>query len=273
MVHAARAAREVGFACHRAEEDTDSPCVSISCWSSGGSSPAREQARRAVMAGTVAGRGPAGRQARHGGARDGRALALAVPNEPFVSRAGRKLADALDHFGVDPGRASSAWTWAPRRAASPTASSSAARRASMPLDVGYGQLDQKLRIDPRVVVMERVNARHLAPDALPEPLRLITSTSPSSRSLKVVPALLAAPGARRPPAAHDQAAVRGRPRRRWARGASCATRRCAGGSSASAPAAGGAWGLELVGLFDSPVAGVGGNREAFALLRHGEGGR
>ena len=41
------------------------------------------------------------------------------------------------------------------------------------IDVGYGQLHDKLRKDPRVVVMERTNARHLTPDDLPERVDLI----------------------------------------------------------------------------------------------------
>ena len=49
------------------------------------------------------------------------------------------------------------------------------------LDVGYGQLAERLRQDPRVVSMERVNARTLAPGVLPEPVDLASSTSRSSR--------------------------------------------------------------------------------------------
>ena len=120
--------------------------------------PSREQARRAVMAGTVAGGGAAGGQA---GNRDRRELPgqVTAPKEPFVSRAGRKLAHALDHFGVfgvDPaGRVCldvGAW-----RGASPTACCNGAARVYA-LDVGYGQLDLRLRNDPRVVVMKRINA-------------------------------------------------------------------------------------------------------------------
>jgi 23S rRNA (cytidine1920-2'-O)/16S rRNA (cytidine1409-2'-O)-methyltransferase len=42
------------------------------------------------------------------------------------------------------------------------------------VDVGYGQLDAGLRSDPRVVALERVNIRRLAPDAIPEPIDLAT---------------------------------------------------------------------------------------------------
>ena len=41
------------------------------------------------------------------------------------------------------------------------------------VDVGYGQFEWRLRQDPRVVLMERTNIRHLPPDAIPEPIDLI----------------------------------------------------------------------------------------------------
>lgn len=74
----------------------------------------------------------------------------------------------------------SAWTWpagwrsmpAHRRAASPIACSSPARRGVYAVDVGYGQLDYRLRSDPRVVTIERTNLRYLA--ALPEPVDVAT---------------------------------------------------------------------------------------------------
>src|SRR5262249_59940826 len=58
------------------------------------------------------------------------------------------------------------------------------------LDVGYGQLDARLRQDPRVVVMERINARHLMPGDLPEPVDLVTVDVSFIALAKVVPALL-----------------------------------------------------------------------------------
>ena len=58
------------------------------------------------------------------------------------------------------------------------------------IDVGYGQLDFRLRQDPRIVVMERVNARYLEPDALPETCDLITVDVSFISLLKIVPALL-----------------------------------------------------------------------------------
>ena len=58
------------------------------------------------------------------------------------------------------------------------------------MDVGYGQLDAGLRNDPRVVVMERINARHLPSDALPETCGIATVDVSFISVVKVAPALL-----------------------------------------------------------------------------------
>jgi 23S rRNA (cytidine1920-2'-O)/16S rRNA (cytidine1409-2'-O)-methyltransferase len=58
------------------------------------------------------------------------------------------------------------------------------------VDVGYGQLDYSLRRDSRVVVMERVNARYLQADDLPEACDLITVDVSFISLVKVVPALV-----------------------------------------------------------------------------------
>ncbi len=92
---------------------------------------------------------------------------------PFVSRGGEKLAPALDHFGVDvqglicldAGASTGGFT-------DVLLKRGAARVYAV--DVGYGQLDQKLRNDPRVVVLERTNLRLLSKEAVPEPIDLAT---------------------------------------------------------------------------------------------------
>src|SRR5881394_4299378 len=90
----------------------------------------------------------------------GAAIALDVPDHPYVSRGGVKLAHALDDFTIDPsgkraldvGASTGGFTdvLLQRGAASVIA-----------VDVGHGQLDWKLRSDPRVIVKERINARAL----------------------------------------------------------------------------------------------------------------
>ncbi|MCM2269948.1 MAG: TlyA family RNA methyltransferase, partial [Thermoanaerobaculia bacterium] len=125
--------------------------------------------------------------------------------------------------------------------------------------------DARLRADPRVTVVERVNARHLAADAFPRPFDLVVVDLSFISVLKVVPALLPhlAPGGRlllliKPQFEVGRGAVGkgGIVRDESVRAAVVAER--------AAQLA--ALGLELVGTFDSPVAGAAGNREAFALL-------
>ncbi|MEO0326866.1 MAG: TlyA family RNA methyltransferase [Myxococcota bacterium] len=86
---------------------------------------------------------------------------------PYVSRGGLKLEGALDAFGIDP----TGWVLADFGASTGGFTDCLLQRGAervYAIDVGYGQLHQKLRNDERVVVMERTNARHLR--ALPEPV-------------------------------------------------------------------------------------------------------
>jgi 23S rRNA (cytidine1920-2'-O)/16S rRNA (cytidine1409-2'-O)-methyltransferase len=232
----------------------------------------REAARRAVMAGTVAVEGR--RVDKPGTAvRDGVRIEVAA-REPFVSRAGRKLAAALDHFAADP------WALDPAGLVCLDVGAStggftdcllqrgAARVYAV--DVGYGQLDQRLRDDLRVVVMDRINARALPPDALPEPCGLITVDVSFISLLKVMPALLPhlAPGGWLLPMIKPQfEAGRGAVGKGGILRDEAVRERAIGDCAAGIAALG----LELLGLFDSPVAGTGGNREAFALFRRGGG--
>jgi len=228
--------------------------------------PSREQARRAVMAGTVEVEGK--RVDKPGTEIRGEArVAVQGPKEPFVSRAGRKLAHALDHFGVDPAGRVCLDVGASTGGFTDCLLQRGAARVYA-LDVGYGQLDHRLRTDPRVVVMERVNARYLAPDALPEPCGLITLDVSFISLLKVMPALLPhlQPGGLLLPMIKPQfEAGRGAVGKGGILRDEEVRRRvideCAAGIAAL--------GLENLGVFDSPVAGTGGNREAFALFRRG----
>lgn len=90
---------------------------------------------------------------------------------PYVSRGGLKLEKALDAFGVRP----LGWVAADVGASTGGFTDCLLQRGALrvyAIDVGYGQLAWSLRQDPRVVVMERTNARYL--DALPEPVQLVT---------------------------------------------------------------------------------------------------
>jgi 23S rRNA (cytidine1920-2'-O)/16S rRNA (cytidine1409-2'-O)-methyltransferase len=90
---------------------------------------------------------------------------------PFASRGGFKLAAALDAFGLDV----RGWTVADVGASSGGFVDCLLQRGAIrayAIDVGYGQLAWTLRQDPRVVVMERTNARYL--ETLAEPVDLVT---------------------------------------------------------------------------------------------------
>jgi 23S rRNA (cytidine1920-2'-O)/16S rRNA (cytidine1409-2'-O)-methyltransferase len=93
--------------------------------------------------------------------------------EPYVSRGGHKLAAALDAFGIDPAGLVALDVGASTGGFTDVLLQRGATRVYA-LDVGRGQLAEPLRRDPRVVSMERTNARTLTPATLPEPVGLIT---------------------------------------------------------------------------------------------------
>jgi 23S rRNA (cytidine1920-2'-O)/16S rRNA (cytidine1409-2'-O)-methyltransferase len=116
-----------------------------------------------------------------------------VPSRLYVSRAGRKLAHALDRFGVDPSGLDCLDIGASTGGFTDVLLKRGAARVTA-LDVGHGQLHPSLRNDPRVVVCERVNARTLV--ELPFPPALLTcDVSFISVRIALPPALaLAQPG-------------------------------------------------------------------------------
>ncbi len=94
-------------------------------------------------------------------------------DQEYVSRGGVKLAAALDALGVDVAGAGALDLGASTGGFTDVLLRRGAERV-IALDVGYGQLDWRLRQDPRVTVMERTNARHLAPGDLPWAPDLVT---------------------------------------------------------------------------------------------------
>jgi 23S rRNA (cytidine1920-2'-O)/16S rRNA (cytidine1409-2'-O)-methyltransferase len=134
-----------------------------------GLAPSREQAKALVLSGNVIVPGTAvpkpGMQLR-----EDCALSVA-PARPYVSRGGVKLAHALDRFDLDP----EGWCCADLGASTGGFTDCLLQRSASKVyavDVGYGQLDWRLRQDRRVVVLERTNARYL--EALPEQVELVT---------------------------------------------------------------------------------------------------
>jgi 23S rRNA (cytidine1920-2'-O)/16S rRNA (cytidine1409-2'-O)-methyltransferase len=163
-----------------------------------GLAASRERARALVLAGQVR---VAGRTVTKAGApvQGDAEVSLDTPDHPYVSRGGLKLAHALDAFGIDVTGRLALDVGASTGGFTDVLLRRGARRV-VALDVGHGQLDWRLRTDPRVVVLEHVNARTLAATQLPEDARRfdVVTIDVSFISLRaVLPALvsLLAPGA------------------------------------------------------------------------------
>ena len=103
---------------------------------------------------------------------------------PYVSRGGLKLEKALRDFGVKPEGYVCSDSGASTGGFTDCLLQQGAKKV-FAIDVGYGQLDWKIRSDPRVVVMERTNVRYVTPEQLGEPLDL-SVVDVSFISLKIV---------------------------------------------------------------------------------------
>ena len=148
----------------------------------------RQQAHRLILSGVVKVDGiPIDKRAKL--VEESARIVLDIPETAYVSRGGSKLAAALEAFHIpcqgrvamDVGASTGGFTdCLLQRGASRVYA----------VDVGYGQLDWKIRTDPRVVVLERCNIRYLKREAVPDPVDLAV-IDVSFISLKIViPAVL-----------------------------------------------------------------------------------
>jgi 23S rRNA (cytidine1920-2'-O)/16S rRNA (cytidine1409-2'-O)-methyltransferase len=146
----------------------------------------REKAQALIMAGEVLVNGVKAAKAGQTVAPDAAVEILSRP--PYVSRGGLKLAAALDHFHitvedrvcVDVGASTGGFTDCLLQRGA---------RLVHAVDVGAGQLDWKLRNDPRVVVHEGINARYLQPEQIGEPVDLIVCDVSFISVTLILPAL------------------------------------------------------------------------------------
>ncbi len=123
-------------------------------------------------------------------------LTLAGLDHPWVSRGGIKLAHALDHFEIDP----TGWVGLDIGASTGGFTDVLRTRGAAKIyavDVGHDQLAPALRADPRIVVLEHLNARHLTASHVPERVDIVTCDASFIGLHLVLPAALgrAAPGA------------------------------------------------------------------------------
>jgi 23S rRNA (cytidine1920-2'-O)/16S rRNA (cytidine1409-2'-O)-methyltransferase len=126
----------------------------------------REKARRAILAGQVRINAQPARKASDPVKPDD-TLTLDAP-EKYVSRGGHKLEHALGHFQLDVAGTMAVDLGASTGGFTDCLLQHGAAKV-FAVDVGQGQLAWKLRRDPRVVVMEKTNARHLKAGQMPEP--------------------------------------------------------------------------------------------------------
>jgi len=224
-----------------------------------GLAESRSQAQALVLAGRVRGHAKPGEQLVDD-------VDLEVEQPPrFVSRGGEKLQNALDAFGVDASGRDCADVGASTGGFTDCLLQAGAARV-VAIDVGYGQLHPRLRSDPRVVVLERVNARKLT--ELPFPPDLVVCDVSFISVTKALPPVLALAAPR------WEALVLVKPQ--FEAGRSEVAKGVVRDPAVQRDVlrrvieASRGWGA-AAGVVDSGLPGPKGNREFFVHLRHGPG--
>lgn len=233
-----------------------------------GLAESREKAQALVMAGRVR---VDGAPAEKPGVRVRESSSVVVaPGPAHVGRGALKLAGALDAFSLDPAGRVAVDVGASTGGFTETLLSRGARRVYA-VDVGRGQLHEKLSADPRVVVRERTNARALSAAVVPEPCALAVMDVSFISATRILPALLGilTPGADVVVLVKPQFEVG---RREVGRGGivkdPALHLRVLQGVAAAARE----MGYSVRAACASPVAGAEGNREFFLHLVAGGGG-
>ena len=222
-----------------------------------GLAESRSKAQALVLAGRVPGYDKAGQQVDE-------SVELEV-SEParFVSRGGEKLAHALEVFGVDPAGRDALDVGASTGGFTDVLLQRGAARV-IALDVGYGQLHPRIRDDPRVTVLERVNVRELR--ELPFSPELVVCDVSFISVRKALPAAveLAAPSWEAVALVKPQfESARGEARRGVVRDRAVHRRVLREVAEAAVE-----WQAQVAGVVDSGLPGPKGNREFFLHLVH-----
>jgi 23S rRNA (cytidine1920-2'-O)/16S rRNA (cytidine1409-2'-O)-methyltransferase len=225
-----------------------------------GLAESRSQAQALVLAGLVRGHSKPGEQVSED-------VELEVERPPrFVSRGGEKLRNALAAFGVDVTGRDCADVGASTGGFTDCLLQAGAARV-IAIDVGYGQLHPRLRSDPRVIVLERVNARAIT--ELPFPPGLVVCDVSFISVTKALPPVLglAAPG--------WAALVLVKPQFEAGRSENAKgvvrDPEVQRGVVRRVVEAARAWDAVTVGVVDSGLPGPKGNREFFVHLQHRPG--
>jgi 23S rRNA (cytidine1920-2'-O)/16S rRNA (cytidine1409-2'-O)-methyltransferase len=229
-----------------------------------GLSPTREKAQAMILSGRVEVEGR--RVEKAGTPVDSNATVQVLgPPHPYVSRGGVKLAAALDTFGIDPAGLVCLDVGASTGGFTDCLLQRGALRVYA-IDVGHGQLDARLRSDPRVIVRERVNARNLSREHVPERVALAAMDLSFISVRLVLPGVvpLLAPGAAAIVLAKPQFEAGRREVPRGGVVRSAATQRRV---VAEIEQFGSGLGLAYEGMIPSPIKGARGNQEFLLVFR------
>jgi 23S rRNA (cytidine1920-2'-O)/16S rRNA (cytidine1409-2'-O)-methyltransferase len=230
-----------------------------------GLAPSRARAHAIVLAGEVY---VAGARVDKAGALVPAEAAIEVraPDHPYVSRGGVKLAGALDAFAVDVRGLRCLDLGASTGGFTDCLLQRGAARV-VAVDVGYGLLAHKVRVDPRVVVLERTNARTLTPGAIDGPVDLTVVDASFIGLAKLLPAIAdcTRPGGALLALVKPQFEV-GREQASRGRGVVREGAVREGAITAAAGAVAEA-GFDVLGQCDSALPGPRGNLEAFVHAR------
>jgi 23S rRNA (cytidine1920-2'-O)/16S rRNA (cytidine1409-2'-O)-methyltransferase len=199
-------------------------------------------------------------------------IALMAGAPQFASRGAYKLIAALEHFGIsvegklamDVGASTGGFTDVLLRRGA---------KAVIAMDVGYGQLVLKLREDPRVTVLDRMNIRLASPTDLPHAPELVTIDTSFISLRLVIPAVLAlvAPRAEIVALIKPQFEVG---KGKVGKGGVVKDEKLRREAVAGIVEFAEKIGLEVVGTLESPIEGAAGNREYLALMKFpGESGK
>ena len=226
----------------------------------------RERARALIMAGRVSVNGQVVSKAGTTVTGDV-SLDVATPDHPYVSRGGVKLAHALDDFNVDPSGKRALDVGASTGGFTDVLLQRGAARV-IALDVGHGQLDWRLRTDPRVIVLEGVNARHLTAADLPHPVSVVTIDVAFISLRLILPSI--------PPFLEHPADIVALVKPQFEAGRDEVGKHGRGTDPAIHDAviarvteAAVAFGFVRAGMTPSPITGATGNQEFFLHLTHG----
>ncbi len=229
-----------------------------------GLAASRERARALILAGQVRVDGQVVSKAGAPVAPDSR-VELTARDHPYVGRGGVKLAHALEVFGINPANRHALDIGASTGGFTDVLLQRGAAQV-IALDVGHGQLDWRLRNDPRVVVREGVNARALTRADVPDPVDVVTIDVAFISLGHILPALppLLAPGADVVALVKPQFEAG---RHEVGRGGLVTDPAVHEAVIARVTREAAACGLTRIGMTPSPITGATGNQEFFLHLR------